>query len=181
MTPRTTARFLIAMATLIAAFPAVAGAQTDPYSSDPLGLVAFAEHSRVYTTGTDRIEVFVCDVPDGAVSVDLANAVATINAGLQPYFSWLSGGVYQPQFIAGTTVIASRDSGWPESVTLQTECEGLAEQASSGTAAGSLVIVDAAYSGGYATAGAACEVVAECPTTYPANGRVMVVGASTAT
>lgn len=179
MTARTSTRILVALLTLLAGFPAVAGAQTDPYGADPLGLIAFAEQSRVYGSGADQIEVFVCDVPDGAVAVDLANAVSQINAALQPYFLWLSGGVYQPVFVAGTTVIADFPSGWPDSVAFQSECESLAAQAASGTSAGALVIVDAAYSGGYATAGAACEVVSECPVTYPANGRIMVVGAST--
>lgn len=179
MTPRTITCFLVALATLVAVFPSAAAAQIDPYGSDPLGLVAYAEQSRVYTTGIDQIEVFVCDVPDGSIAVDLPSAVSTINAALQPYFSWLSGGIYQPQFVPGTTLIASQSSGWPDFVTLQTECESLAAQASSGGAAGALVIVDAEYSGGYATAGAACDVVSECPTSYPENGRIMVVGAST--
>lgn len=170
---------LISALLVLVAIPGVAAAQIDPYGGDPLELIAFADQSRVYTFGTDVIEVFTCDVPDGAVGVDLAATVATLNAELQPYFTWLSGGNYLPAFVAGASVAASQPSGWPDTVAFQSECESLAAQRSAEGAAGALIIVDAAYSGGYATAGAACETLSECPTTYPENGRVAVVGAST--
>jgi hypothetical protein len=168
-----------ALTALLLAVPMAAAAQVDPYEADPLGLLAFTDQARVYTSGTDIIEVFVCDVPDGAVAVDLTLAVAQINAAVQPYYTWLSGGVYLPSFVPGGTITASIPSGWPDTVAFQSECESLAESSASGSAAGALVIVDAAYSGGYATAGVACEDTADCPSTFPENGRIMVVGATT--
>ena len=174
-----TAGLLGVFIALLMGFPMFASAQVDPYAADPLGLLAFTDQSRVYTSGTDVIEVFVCDVPDGNVSIDLTAAVADINAALQPYYTWLSGGLYLPAFVEGGTLTATSPSGWPDAIVLQTECETLASLNGSGTAAGALVIVDADYSGGYATAGVACEVTSECPTTFPDNGRIMVVGGST--
>ncbi len=168
-----------AVIALLTVLPLVASAQVDPYAADELGLLAFADQSRVYTGGTDVIEVFVCDVPDGNVPVDLTAAVADINEALQPYYTWLSGGAYLPAFVVGGTLVAEAPSGWPDTIVLQSECEGLAAASGSGTAAGALVIVDAEYSGGYATAGVACESTSECPTVFPDNGRIMVVGAST--
>lgn len=179
MKSRRIVRRVGAFVALFMALPLVGSAQVDPYGADPLGLLAFTEQSRVYTSGTDVIEVFVCDVPDGNVPVDLSTAVADINASLQPYYTWLSGGRYLPAFVEGGTLVASSPSGWPDAIVLQSECETLAAINGSATAAGALVIVDAEYSGGYATAGVACETTIECPTTFPDNGRIMVVGAST--
>jgi hypothetical protein len=172
-------RLACTVSALLLAIPAAAGAQIDPYAADPLGLLAFADQSRVYTSGNDVIDVFVCDVPDGSVTVDLSAAVAGMNAALQPYYTWLSGGIYLPTFVAAGTLTASLPSGWPDLVAFQSECEMLAATSATGSSAGALVIVDAAYSGGYATAGVACEATTACPTTFPDNGRIMVVGATT--
>ena len=172
-------RTVVLIIGLVVALPLGAAAQLDPYEADPLDLIAFHDQVQMYAGATDVIEVFVCDVPDGNVSVDLDNAVDEINSQLQPYFTWLSGAQYLPVFVAGSVVTASQPSGWPDSPVLQTECEILAEGAASGNASGGMVIVDAEYSGGYATPGFSCEVVSECTSTFPDNGRVMVVGATT--
>ena len=179
MQSKTAVRFLSALTAVVMTLPVAASAQVDPYASDPLGLLAFTDQSRAYTRGADVIEVFLCDVPDGAVGVDLTAAVQQINATVPPYYAWLSGGLYQPTFVEGAAVTASAPSGWPDTVAFQSECETLAALNASGAAAGALVIVDAAYSGGYATAGVACEEVGNCATSYPDNGRIMVVGAAT--
>ena len=168
---------VVLLATVFA--PAQVDAQVDPYAADPLGLIAHQDQVRGYSLGPDVFEVIVCDVPDGDVAVDPATAATAINDRLQPYFTWLSGGVYSPSFVPGPTVVASAPSGWPETIVLQSECEQLAAAASAGSANGALVIVDAEYSGGYATAGVICDPVEACPRTYPTNGRIMVVGAST--
>ena len=143
-------RRLGALIALLLAVPMVASAQVDPYEADPLGLLAFTEQSQVYTAGTDVIEVFACDAPDGDVPIDLASVVADINAALQPYYAWLSGGVYLPAFVEGGTLTASTPSGWPDSIVFQSECESLAAINASGTAAGALVIVDAESGKDYA-------------------------------
>ncbi len=38
------------------------------------------------------------------------------------------------------------------------------------------MVVDASYGGGYATGGFVCRVVQGCPSSYPANSRIVVVG-----
>ncbi len=179
MKSKSSIRLFCALVAALLVVPLTATAQVDPYDADPLGLLAFTDQARVYASGTDVIEVFVCDVPDGAIAVDLTSTVAQINAAVQPYYTWLSGGVYLPQFVPGGTITASNPSGWPDLIAFQTECESLAAANAGGSAAGALVIVDAAYSGGYATAGVACEDTFDCPTTFPDNGRIMVVGATT--
>lgn len=175
------AGFVAFLAATVLMAPSAASAQVDPYAADPLGLIAYLDQVRAYSVGDDVIEVFVCDVPDGDIQVNPATAAAAINDRLQPYFAWMSGGAYRPVFVPGSVVIASSPSGWPDTLSLQPECEDLAAAASSGTAAGALVVLDVDYSGGYATAGRICEPVSDCALTSPANGRVMVVGASTVT
>ena len=171
--------FMIAVVLATALAPTQVDAQVDPYAADPLGLIAYQEQVQGYSLGPDVFEVVVCDVPDGDVPVDPASAATAISERLQPYFTWMSGGAYSPSFVPGSTVVASEPSGWPETIVLQSECEQLAASASAGSANGALVIVDVEYSGGYATAGVICDPVEECPRTFPANGRIMVVGAAT--
>lgn len=172
-------RLLILSLGLVLAFPTASLAQVEPYDADALGLIGYQDQVQAYTSGSDVIEVFLCDVPDGSVVVDLNAVIAEVNTQLQPYFAWLSNASYVPIFVAGTTLTATQASGWPDIPQLQPECESLADQASSGTANGAMIIVDAAYSGGYATGGLSCDVVSDCPSTFPANGRNMVVGANT--
>ena len=52
----------------VAMTPLPALAQTDPFGSDPLGLISFKDQTDSYSIGTDSWEVWVCDVPDGSVS-----------------------------------------------------------------------------------------------------------------
>jgi hypothetical protein len=64
---------------------------------------------------------------------------------------------------------------------MQSECRSRVQNSTTGTAAGALIVVDAPYAGGFATAGVWCEISSECPRTYPQNGRFAVVGGSTVT
>lgn len=162
-----------------AALPADAATDPgDPYAADPLRLVAHAEQGRFYTAGEDIWEVWACDVPDGSVPVDPAAVAALLDDELGPYFSWISEGRYVPRFVVGGTATATSPSGWPQSpFTRQVECEQRVAAGSSGGAAGAIVVVDAAYGGGYGTPGMTCAVVSSCVSIFPGNGRVLVVGA----
>ncbi len=154
-----------------------AAAQTDPYGSDPLGLISHKDQTDTYSTGTDSWEVWVCDVPDGSVPITPAKAADVLNASVTSYFQALSANQYRPVFAAAGTVTATAPSQWPDNpFHLQGECEGLVAFESSGISEGALVVVDASYGGGYATGGFVCRVTQGCPSTYPANSRIVVVG-----
>ena len=154
-----------------------AAAQTDPYGSDPLGLISFKDQTDTYSSGTDSWEVWVCDVPDGSVPITPAQAADVLNASVTSYFQSLSANQYRPVFAAAGTVTAAAPSQWPDNpFHLQGECEGLVASESSGISEGALVVVDASYGGGYATGGFVCRVTQGCPFTYPANSRIVVVG-----
>ncbi len=167
---------LLSVALVATAAPA--GAAADPYAADPVRLVAHLDQVRAHTGGTDVWEVWVCDVPDGDVAVSPSSAVTALS-GQSAYFEWVSSGRYAPSFVAGGTVVSGTASRWPdEPFRRQSECEQRVRGAASGTAAGALILVDVAYGGGYGGPGVPCWADADCPTTYPANGRVAVVGAA---
>lgn len=156
-----------------------AAAAEDPYAADPLGLVANLGQLRVDGSRPDTWEVWVCDAPDGAVDVDPASITATLSSSQPDYFRWLSDGRYEPRFVVGGTVTTSAASGWPdEPFRRQSECEQRVRGSAGGSAAGALIVVDVAYGGGYASPGVPCWTGQDCPKTYPANGRVAVVGAA---
>ncbi|HEY7563938.1 MAG TPA: S-layer homology domain-containing protein [Acidimicrobiia bacterium] len=156
--------------------PAVAQA-TDPYASDPLDLIALRDQTREYSAGTDPWQVWICDVPDGTVTISPAQAVSILNGALTPYYQSLSANQYAPTFTAGGTVLAVQNSGWPaDPFRLQAECENLVFQQASAGGAGALVVVDATYQGGYATGGFTCPQTGQCPTVFPNNARMVVVG-----
>ncbi len=172
---RRTTLALTALVLVMASVPA--SAQTDPYGSDPLGLISFKDQTDTYSVGTDSWEVWVCDVPDGNVSITPVQAANLLNASITPYFQSLSANRYSPVFSAGGNVTATAPSEWPANpFRLQGECEGLVSAQGAGVSEGAVVIVDAAYAGGYATGGFVCQVVQSCPNTYPVNSRVVVLG-----
>ena len=152
-------------------------AQTDPFASDPLGLISYKDQTDTYSMGTDAWEVWVCDVPDGNVAITTAQAAGVLNASITPYFQSLSAGLYGPVFAAAGTVTATAPSQWPDNpFHLQSECEDLVASQGAGVSEGAVVIVDVEYGGGYATGGFVCQVVQGCPTTFPANARIVVLG-----
>ncbi|HUP15847.1 MAG TPA: S-layer homology domain-containing protein [Acidimicrobiia bacterium] len=152
-------------------------AQTDPFGSDPLGLISFKEQTDTYSIGTDSWEVWICDVPDGSVAITPAQAANVLNASVTSHFQLLSANLYSPVFAPAGTVIATQPSQWPENpFRLQGECEGLVAAQSGGASEGAVVVIDASYGGGYATGGFVCQVAEGCPNTYPANARIVVLG-----
>lgn len=174
-------RFGVLVVAVLMIVPSTAAAAVDPFGSDPLGLVAFSDQVRAYTSGEDRWEVWVCDTANGGLVLDPAAVTDLLNTRLEPYFSALSDDRYRPTFQVGGTVSAGQ-TFWPEDpFDMQSECRSAVQSATSGSARGVLIAVDAAYEGGFATAGVWCEVTTDCPTTYPENGRFVVVGGSTVT
>lgn len=168
------------IACFVLAMPAVA--QTvDPYQSDPIDLIAFRDETRVYSSGADNWEVWVCDVPDGSVAITPSAAAAVFNTAVRPYFESISRGAYSPRFQGVGTVVASEPSNWPdEPFKFQNECETLVRNSSLGTSEGAVIVVDADYTGGYATGGVPCFSGSLCVSTYPANARLAVLGGATA-
>jgi hypothetical protein len=155
-----------------------AAQSVDPYSSDPLGLIAFKGDIDDYSTGQDHWEVWICRVPDGGVPVAPGAAAEILNTNVGSFFQSMSGGSYHPLFVAGGTVTASLASRWPDDpFHFQSECEGLVAAQATRSSEGAVIVVDAAYGGGYGTGGRLCQVSSPCPVTYPANFRFIVLGA----
>ncbi len=133
-------------------------------AGDPLNLVLYPNELRRYSLGRDVFEVWEC--PDaGALPTTAAQFAADAEANVSPYFVWLSGGRYDPDFIVGGTVPAGRD------------CSSWARNNATGRATGALFI--RATTGGYAGPGYWCLSGSyTCPTTYPENIREGFIGVS---
>ena len=166
--------------------PVAAPAQTpgDPYAADPVRLVPFVDTvQRVYTSGSDVWDVWVCRTPGWAPNVTVAGAVAGLNANVSPYFQWLSNGIYTATFraggeVTGTDVIPAQLTN-PESL-FAPDCEAKVKAASTSSPNGALILVDTPFDEGYATAGAVCPEApfSGCTTTFPTNSRLIVAGAA---
>lgn len=178
-----TSRTRIGGAVLVAllAVPVSAAAAVDPYGADDLDLVAYADQVRAYSSGLDSWEVWICDTTNGGLVLDAGAVADLLNTQLDPYFIWMSDSIYRPVFQAGGTVSAG-ETRWPDDpFDMQAECRSKVTNSATGTTAGALIVVDAAYAGGFGTAGAWCEVVSQCPTTFPENSRFAIVGGATVT
>lgn len=73
----------------------------DPYQSDPLSLIAYAEAHREFTLSDEVWDVWLCDVPNGRLDLDLNNTIVSLNREITPYFRWLSNDRYRPRFQIG--------------------------------------------------------------------------------
>lgn len=168
------------------------GAQGDAYTTDPLGLVPFADTiQRVYSNGPDTWEVWECHVPGWSDTFDVPSVAAELNSVIGPYFIWESQGRYVPQFVVGGEVTSSdvvpAEIASRESFRVQ-GCEDAVKQAktaavadgTSTTSNGALIVVAGGFNEGYGTAGAFCpeDPFTGCKTTYPENMRIAVVGAA---
>ena len=107
---------------------------------DPLGLIADHRFARSYTLGTDTWEVWVCDVADGHLPVDAADTARLLNREITPYYSWLSGGRYRPEFVTGGVVEA--DPTLESELALDYECEDRVMGASEGGTQGAVIVLD---------------------------------------
>lgn len=107
---------------------------------DPLGLIADHRFARSYTLGTDTWEVWVCDVADGDLPVDAADAATLLNREITPYFSWLSGGRYRPEFVARGVVEADPNHGSQRAGDY--ECEDRVAEVPEGGPQGAVIVLD---------------------------------------
>ncbi len=87
------------------------------YTGDPLQLITHAEFARAYSlpgsTG-DRFEVWLCNTPwIGYYSENLdhrhnpSNYAVKFASQVEPWFDWISGGLYTPKFSPGGVVSVS--------------------------------------------------------------------------
>ena len=80
------------------------------YGDDPARLIAFADVVRAYGSGTDSWAVWSCDTPAGEWEIPTQEVADRLENWAQPYFTWLSGGAYVPEFIVGGTIEADDES-----------------------------------------------------------------------
>ena len=105
MKVRTMILAILALVTASLVGSPAADAAGDPYAADPLGLVPFIDTAQqIYSTGTDTWEVWVCEVGNGDLGLDPGQVTATLATEITPYFEWLSGGQYSPEFVTGGIV-----------------------------------------------------------------------------
>jgi hypothetical protein len=173
---------VLALVGALLAWPAEASGQTDPYASDPLGLIAWRSATNTYSSGTDTWQVWVCDTPAGPISLNPQSVTTTLNSQVSPYFTWLSGGMYTPSFSAGGTVTVSNPGMWPQDPLTAGQCEQAVVAATTGSPKGAVIVIDSDYGGGYGTNGLVC-FTGSCGFTsrWPSNMRRIVVGAATVT
>ena len=70
----------------------------DPFLSDPLQLVMYADIHRFYSLVDQVWNVWTCDTPSGEVAIEPSRLVDRLNREITRYFEWISGGRYRPTF-----------------------------------------------------------------------------------
>ena len=143
---------------------------------NPAGLIAGHRFARAYSLDTDTWEVWVCDVADGHLNIDVGSAVALLNREIPPYFSWLSGGKYRPEFVAGGTVKA--ESNRSSDLADDYECDDRVAEVSRGGTEGAVIILDkdgiASYGGPGRWKGSFVDGIWQItPAAFPENERVI--------
>lgn len=123
-----------------------------------------------YSVGIDTWEVWICHLPQGSAEVTAEDASRVLTAELVPYFTEMSAGLYEPRFVpAGMARASDSDERYP--------CEHEIEQRTSGTEKGAIVITNEL---GIPAAYALLDRIDTTPSDrFPANGRVIRVGAHT--
>ncbi len=161
-----------------------AAAAVEHYAEDPNGLVPFKQSvMSVYSQGDDDWEVWICDVPNWSILLDLGAVTSQLSETITPYFEWLSGGDYRPVFRAGGTVVSNDEIPANGGVSgLMPGCEEAVRNASNSQPEGVVIIADGGYPSGYGTQGDVCpQPFQGCFTTFPSNYRRVVLGAGTVT
>jgi hypothetical protein len=69
------------------------------FPQDALGLIADAREYRRYTIGSDPIAITSCQTGPGSVTAAPA-AVTKLQSVANPYYQWLSGAAYSPNFVS---------------------------------------------------------------------------------
>ena len=140
----------------------------DIYGWEPLGVIAGSSELRMHSLGQDVWEVWVCDTPDGDVAVDPAEVVRVLNAEIGPFYRWLSGNAYQPDFRPGGTVEQTAGCAAAVADVVTTGPNGV------------IIVTDTSSNGGSAQSGLWCPYEGQCPrspVTYPDNYRSVTLGA----
>lgn len=137
------------------------------YEADPLGLIANYQVTSYYGLTPDSFEVWVCEIPGGDLIITPEALVRFLDAEVQPFFAWQSGGEYQVEFSAGGTV------GSPD----LTACRDTVTKVSKGGSRGALVFAnldrETGEGGGRGGNGLECSgtTVYVCYDTFPSNLR----------
>ncbi len=141
------------------------------YGWEPLSIVAGGTQMRRHSLGTDRLEVWICDV-GGSYSLTANQVANELDNELGPYFDSVSEGRYQPNFAAGGTVSGGSAS----------DCLGGAATQTGGNA-NAVIVVENGYVGSalggpglICNGGGSCP---EAPDTFPENSRYVLAGAET--
>ncbi len=87
-----------------------AAGEFDEFTGDPLRLVVWPRDMRRYSIGQDQIGVFVCTWDGATGGVSLPEATTMLNTRVSTYFDGLSGGSYEPVFIARDTITSNANS-----------------------------------------------------------------------
>jgi hypothetical protein len=136
--------------------------------NDPLRLVPKLPFVQRYSLDTDHFEVWLC----GNTGFTLNSAIAALETGVVPYYEAISGGRYTIDFSPGGVI--SDDP----------HCLGGFQSGDYSTVGSpeGLFIIDSVTGGGYASPGIICLDAGNCGwigSTFPANARYSIVGAST--
>jgi hypothetical protein len=140
--------------------PTPVPAPTPTPDAGPLVLAQSA--LRLHSLGVDRWDVWVCgDVTDGSTA---AAATAALDAQVVPFYAWMSGGRYQPQFRARGT-LAGTDT---------TACKAQALASSAGRDGALILNTDRVQAGADACVDdlTTLDPCAGRPTVLPANDRI---------
>jgi len=143
------------------------------YVGDPLQIIVWPYDTRRYSLGTDVIGVYLCtwasDPP--AAGVDLADATATLNAEVTPFYYDMSGGRYLPSFQARKTLLLNTPNSFSECA------EQMLGDLSAPNYQGAVGILDNKSNAGRATPGDYCAGCQEpaAGTAFPANRRWAVI------
>jgi hypothetical protein len=132
-------------------------------TTSPLVLASSA--LRLHSLGVDRWDVWVCgDVTDGSTAAD---ATAALDAHVVPFYTWLSGGRYQPRFRARGT-LAGTDA---------TACKTEASAASAGQDGALILNTTEIHAGGDACVDdqTRLDPCAGQPTVLPGNERLAFI------
>lgn len=172
-----------------------AAAQTDtpddPYSTDPLGLIAYYAQQQVHTSGTDRWSVWLCSIPDGDNSPRGAEAFLSwyesITKYVSGYMRTVSDGLYSPTFrfarsLGATQPLHHVADGEPVINECLTLVEEMAAREKDHFSNGALIYINwpdhiMGNTIGAASPGVSCVSVQSCATIFPSNRRTIWVTA----
>ena len=171
---------LVAVAAVLVGVPpgsVVGGENSDPYGSDPLGLIARYDLTSELGTTADVFEVWTCEISGGSYGLPQVTAdalVPVLGSIVEEYWSKASGGAYRVSFVVGGTVRDPAGDCW----------EAVRKQSSGGTRAALIAELNSHYShfkgrvAGVGSPGRWCvggRTTWWCDDTYPDNHRFALV------